>query len=73
MPLTDYVGGLKGKNLSSGYVKVTAPREVAGFALFGTNKGTALAACPPNWEQPLQQEEMGICPTFRDEHFYGNQ
>jgi hypothetical protein len=43
--------GLKGLQISSGYIKVKADQPIAGFALFGTHNNTALSAIPP---QPVR-------------------
>jgi hypothetical protein len=44
--LTQYFPALVGQNRSSGYVRVTADRGIASFALFGTNNLSVLSAVP---------------------------
>jgi hypothetical protein len=45
--LTEYFPSLAGVNLGSGYIKITVNRNVAGFALFGTNDLSVLSAVEP--------------------------
>ena len=45
--LTQYFPGLRNREIGSGYIRVTSDRGLAGFALFGTHRGTVLAAVPP--------------------------
>lgn len=45
--LTQYFTDLAGKEISSGYIRVTADKGVANFALFGTNHLSVLSAIPP--------------------------
>jgi hypothetical protein len=44
--LTGYFEGLAPAVMYSGYIRVTADRGLAAFALFGTSNGTALSAVP---------------------------
>jgi hypothetical protein len=43
----EYFPEIVGVNISSGYIRITADKEVAAFALFGPNDLSALAALPP--------------------------
>jgi hypothetical protein len=45
--LTQYFPGLAEQQIGSGYIRITADRGVAGFALFGTHDLSVLAAVPP--------------------------
>lgn len=45
--LTQYFEDLAGQEMASGYIKVTADKGVAGFALFGTQNLSVLSAIPP--------------------------
>lgn len=45
--LTQYFPELAGQNRGSGYIKFTADRPVASFALFGTHNLSVLSAIPP--------------------------
>ncbi len=45
--LTQYFPSLVGQSRSSGYILVRATGGLAGYAVFGTQNGTALAAIPP--------------------------
>lgn len=45
--MTEYFPGLSDFSRSSGYIRLTADKPVASFALFGTNNLRVLAAIPP--------------------------
>jgi hypothetical protein len=45
--LTQYFPDLIGQDISSGYLKLTADKGVASFAVFGTNNLSVLSAVPP--------------------------
>ena len=45
--LTEYFPGIRGQSHRGGYVKVSADRAIAGFALFGTHDLTSLSAVLP--------------------------
>ncbi len=47
MVLTEFFPGLAGQTRTSGYVKVTADKDIAAFALFGSNDLSVLSAIPP--------------------------
>jgi len=49
--LTQFFPTLLGQNISSGYIKVTADRPVAGFVVFGTRDLGVLSAIPANARQ----------------------
>jgi hypothetical protein len=44
--LTEYFPELAGRNLSSGYIKITSVRGLAAFAIFGANNLSVLSAVP---------------------------
>ena len=44
--LTEYFEDLVGIDLSSGYIRITAEKPIAGFALFGTHDQSVLSAVP---------------------------
>jgi hypothetical protein len=45
--LTELFPSLAGANRSSGYIRITVDKPVAGFALFGTHDLSVLSAVPP--------------------------
>jgi hypothetical protein len=45
--LTEFFPALERENLSSGYITVTANRNIAAFGLFGDRRLTVLSAVPP--------------------------
>jgi hypothetical protein len=45
--LTEFFPELIGQDRTSGYVKVMADKGMASYAVFGTNKLSALSAIPP--------------------------
>jgi hypothetical protein len=45
--LTQYFPELTGVSRSSGYIRISSDKDLAGFALFGTQSLTALSAVPP--------------------------
>ena len=47
MALSQYFPDLEGQDIASGYIRVTADKGVASFALFGTRTLSVLSAIPP--------------------------
>ncbi len=47
MEKLNYFPDLIGQDISSGYVRLTADKGVASFALFGPNNLSVLSAVPP--------------------------
>jgi hypothetical protein len=45
--LTEYFPSLVGQNRSSGYIRITVDKPVAGFELFGKHDLSVLSAVPP--------------------------
>jgi hypothetical protein len=45
--MTEYFGSLRGRDQTSGYLRITSSRPTASFALFGTKNLSVLSAIPP--------------------------